>query len=295
MNAKLTDHQPGIVSEERYALGEGPTWWERREELVWVDITGRRVFRSSLDRDEQWCVSTPGDVGAAIPCRGGTLVLAVGHQLLLCQDDEIGPALATVESDRDDNRFNDCRCDPQGRLWAGTMSRSRQRGTAALYRLEAGGAIERVIAETTISNGLGWSPDGERMYFVDSPTQRLDVLDFDGADGSVSERRPLVRIDPALGLPDGLCVDAEGGIWVALFGGGAVHRYSPKGELTEVVPLPTTNPTCPAFGGPARTTLYVTTARHKLSPEQLAAKPLAGALLAFDAGVAGLPATPFAL
>jgi sugar lactone lactonase YvrE len=174
------------------------------------------------------------------------------------------------------------------------MSKTRTPGMAALYRLAPGGELERVIEGTTISNGLAWSPAGDTMYFIDSTTQRVDAFDFDAATGDISDRRTLVEIDPADGLPDGMTVDAEGGIWVCLFGGAAIRRYTPKGRLDAAVPLPTTNPTSPVFGGPDLRTLYVTTARHHLTPDQLAAEPLAGALLALDPGIRGLPGHRFA-
>jgi sugar lactone lactonase YvrE len=131
------------------------------------------------------------------------------------------------------------------------------------------------------------------MFFVDSTTQRIDALDFDAATGAISDRRPFAAIDPADGLPDGLAVDAEDGIWICLFGGAAVRRYDVAGRLDAVVELPVTNPTCPAFGGPGLATLYVTSARHRLTPVQLAAEPLAGAVLALDPGVRGLPRGTF--
>jgi sugar lactone lactonase YvrE len=220
-------------------------------------------------------------------------LVATGHRLALLDGDALR-TLAVVERDCPANRLNDCKCDPQGRLWAGTMSKDRTPGTAALYRLEPGGAPQRAIAGTTISNGLGWSPDGERMYFVDSTTQRIDVLDFDGASGAIAGRRALAEVDPRNGLPDGLAVDAEGGIWVCLFGGGALRRYGPDGTLEAHVALPVTNPTSPAFGGPELRTLYVTSARHRLAPDRLAVEPHAGAVLALDPGVRGLPGNRFA-
>jgi sugar lactone lactonase YvrE len=174
------------------------------------------------------------------------------------------------------------------------MSKTRTPGTAALYRLAPGGRIERVIAGTTISNGLAWSPSGDTMYFIDSTTQRIDALDFDARTGDVSDRRPLVAIAPDDGLPDGMTVDAEGGIWVCLFGGAAIRRYTPEGRLDAAIPLPTTNPTSPVFGGPDLRTLYITTARHRLTPHQLATEPLAGAVLTLDPGVHGLPGNRFA-
>jgi sugar lactone lactonase YvrE len=276
-------------------LGEGPVWDDRTRELLRVDITAGLAHAWDPASHRVRTHAFDGDVSAVVPRADAPgWIVAVGRRLLLCEESpDTARPLATVEPDRPGNRFNDCRCDPQGRLWAGTMSKTREPGVAALYRLSPGGEPERVIAGTTISNGLGWSPAGDRMYFVDSTTQRVDVLDFDAATGAVSGRRALVEIDPRDGLPDGMAIDAEGGIWVCLFGGAAVRRYSPEGVLDAAIALPTTNPTCPAFGGADLRTLYVTTARHRLSPEQLADEPNAGDVLALDPGVRGMPAYRF--
>lgn len=268
------------------ALGEGPVWLPESGELLRVDIAAGLLHRwtpatGTTERHEL------GDcVTAAVPRRDGGLVIARRHRLELW--DAAGRAagsLAELEADRSGNRCNDCKADPAGRLWAGTMSTTRAAGAAALYRIDPGGRTERVLAGTTVSNGLGWSPDATRMYFVDSPTQRIDVLDYDGATGDVRNRRPFAEI--AGGLPDGLTVDAEGAVWVCLFGGGEVRRHTPDGSLAAVVPLPISNPTSATFGGPDLSTLYVTSARAP-------GEPLGGAVFAVQPGVSGLPADRFA-
>ena len=286
-----------VVGRSVSTLGEGTAWWADRERLVTVDITeglvrlldlGGLDVRSEVDE----VVRFDGEVSAAVPRAGGGMIVAVDHQLLAV--DAAGRIERTwaTETDRPDNRFNDCRCDPRGRLWAGTMSRTRTPGQAGLYRL-ADGRLDTVIADTTLSNGMGWSPDGTAMYFIDSTTYAIDCLDYDLDSGTVSNRRHWARIDPQDGLPDGLTVDREGGVWVALFGGGAVRRYDADGELTHHISLPVTNPTCPGFGGTDLATLYVTSARVKLTEEQLRAEP-AGVLLALSTGFSGSPANAFA-
>lgn len=275
-------------------LGEGPFWDARAEELLRVDISRGLVHGWNPWTGSAWSRRHDGEVSAVVPrVDGPGWLVAVGHQLLL-DDGERVEALARVEQDRAANRFNDCKCDAEGRLWAGTMAKDHSPGAASLYRLDPGTEIERVVPGTTISNGLGWSPAGDRMYFVDTPTQRVDVFDFDSSSGALAERRPFVDIDPAGGAPDGLTVDAEGGAWVCLFGGAAVRRYDADGTLDVVVELPVTNPTSAAFGGPDLRTLYVTSARHRLAEAQLQREPLAGSVLAIDAGVAGLPGNRFA-
>jgi sugar lactone lactonase YvrE len=274
-------------------LGEGPHWDERANALLWVDITQGRIHTWAPGSDIVSTEALDTEVSAVIPRADAPgHVAAAGHRVLL-RDGDREHTLATVEDDLHDNRFNDCKCDPQGRLWAGTMSKIGE-PTGALYRLQPGGEIERIITSTTISNGLGWSPSGDTMYFIDSPSQRIDAFDFDGATGEITGRRTIVEIDPDDGLPDGMAVDAEGGIWVCLFGGASIRRYTPDGRLEASIALPTTNPTSAAFGGPDLRTLYVTTARHRLTPAQVAAEPLAGSVLALDPGVQGLPGNRFA-
>lgn len=230
-----------------------------------------------------------GEAAAVLLAAEGRRLLAIDHRLQLEHRGELGAVLAEVETEKADNRFNECRSGPDGRLWAGTMSKQRELGEAALYRFGADRSLEEVISETTISNGLGWSPDRSRMYFVDSLAYRIDVLDYDPSSGAASARRPLVTIDPDDGLPDGLAVDSEGCIWLCLFGGGAIRRYGPGGELLEHVALPVTHPTCPAFGDEELTTIYVTSSSHKLTEAEQARQPQAGSIVALDAPVAGLP------
>ena len=269
-------------------LGEGPVWRAQTDELLRVDIAQGLVHAWHPQSGRVTTRRMEGEAAAVVLCHSGALIVAVDHDLYLVEDDREPRLLAGVEHDRPDNRFNDCRSDPQGRLWAGTMSKTREPGAAGLYRLDPEHGLRLFIESTTISNGIGWSPDEQRMYFIDSTTQRIDVFDFDGRDGSISDRRAFAEIDPDDGLPDGLAVDAEDGVWVCLFGGGALRRYSPEGTLEEQIALPVPHATCPTFGGQDLDTLYITTTRHKLSAQQLAEFPLAGSVLALAPGVRGM-------
>lgn len=280
-----------LASEDQ--LGEAPFWDERSGELLRVDISRGCVHGWNPSSGAVWVREYEGEVSAVVPRSGSDgWVLAAGHRILL-DDGERLDVVASVEEHLPHNRFNDCKCDSKGRLWAGSMSKQRSPGDACLYRLGPSGDLQVVLAGTTLSNGLGWSPQGEWMYFIDSTTQRIDVMDFQEESGEVENRRPFAKIDEADGLPDGMAVDAEGGVWVCLFGGGALRRYGPEGTLEAIVSLPVTNPTSPVFGGPRFQTLYVTSARHRLPKRQLAAEPLAGALLAVDPEVPGQPGNRF--
>lgn len=280
------------VTDKRDELGEGPIWDDGR--LLHVDILGGKVHALDPASGQSQTVTVAGEVSAVAPRAAGGVILAIDHEIVALGRNGERVTLAIVEDDRPHNRFNDCRCDPRGRLWAGTMSKVREPGAAALYCLEADQPIRCVTPGTTLSNGIGWSPDATKMYFIDSTTQRVDVFDYDAATGELADRRPLAAIDSGDGMPDGLAVDAEGGIWVCLFGGAAIRRYNDAGALDEVIALPVSHPTCPAFGGSDLDTLFVTSTRHRLSPSERLHQPLAGAVFALDVGVRGRATHRFA-
>jgi sugar lactone lactonase YvrE len=173
------------------------------------------------------------------------------------------------------------------------MALDERPGAGALYRLDPDLTVHTMLTGVTISNGLDWSLDGRRMYYVDSPTRRIDTFDFDMATGSIANRRTFVEVPADAGVPDGLTVDAAGFVWLALWGGAALRRYAPDGTLERVVPLPVTHPTSCAFGGAALDELYVTSARRPLDAEEKARQPQAGGVFRLRPGVAGRPANLF--
>ena len=276
------------VAEGRDLLGECPVWLPRLGVLQRVDITASAIVRLDVGSGREERHRVGGHVGFALPAPGGGLVAGIERRLVRMSAAGAPVAvIAAVEDGRTDNRFNDARFDPAGRLWAGTMSRTRAAGTAALYRVTEDGELSRAITGATISNGLDWDPDFSVMYYVDSTTQQIDAIAFDLDRGRLGARRRFAAVDPAAGLPDGLTVDAAGGVWVALFTGAALRRYRPDGALDAEIRLPVTNPTSVAFGGADLSELYVTSARHRLSPEQLAREPQAGSVLRLRPGVRG--------
>jgi sugar lactone lactonase YvrE len=289
---------PVPVSATTGLLTEGPRWHAERGELLWVDILGHSLHRGrpgpdgTLESVETITVDRP--VGAVAPAIGGGYVLAAGTGFLYVDDAGAVQELAQPAAGRTDVRMNDGACDPQGRFWAGTMAYDETPGAGVLYRLELDGSCTRVLTGLSISNGIGWSPDGATMYLADSGTGLVEAFGFDGVTGDLSRRRTLVRIQQPGVVPDGLTVDQEGGIWVALWGGGAVQRYGADGALLATVRLPVDQPTSCAFGGPELATLFVTTARTGLDEAALDRQPHAGHVFRFDGlGVMGTPCIPY--
>ncbi|MFD0204439.1 MULTISPECIES: SMP-30/gluconolactonase/LRE family protein [Saccharothrix] len=268
-------------------LGEAPTWDHASGTLLWVDVLGNEVHRYNPTRDDDAVLEVPQHVGAAKPRSRGGLVLNLRDGVALIDRDGVKTWL--VYWARDGVRGNDAAVDPAGRLWAGTMRYDEDPG-GWLARVEPNGDAKVVLDKVSVSNGIGWSPDATLMYYVDSAERRIDVLDYDRETGEATNRRPLAEVPR--GLPDGLTVDASGAIWVALWGGAALHRYTPDGVLDREVELPVGQPTACCFGGPDFTDLYVTTARVGLSEGALS--ELAGSVLVLPGVGEGLPSAAFA-
>jgi sugar lactone lactonase YvrE len=280
----------GVSSAE---LAEGPSWDESEQRLSWVDIKAGRLHRWWYDTGRTETVEIGELVAAALPRAAGGLVLALTHDLAAGDFDGTLGRRLPIETGVPGNRLNDAKCDPAGRLYVGSMSTTDQTGAAALYRVEKDWQVSTVLTGTTISNGLGWSPDGSRMYFNDTPARRVYAFDYDVEAGTASNQRVLYTFDPADGSPDGLTVDADGYVWAAAYGGGSVRRIAPSGELDGVLRLPVSNVTSCTFGGPALDELFVTTAFEGLSGDERAEQPLAGRVFRCRPGVRGLSVVPF--
>ncbi|MFE6338623.1 SMP-30/gluconolactonase/LRE family protein [Streptomyces sp. NPDC057798] len=268
-------------------LGEGPTWDPATGRLLWIDILGSRVHSYDPSSGRRTSRTTHQHVGAVKPRARGGLVLNLRDGVgLLDPDDSFRWLHHEPVPGR---RGNDAAVAPDGSLWAGTMRYDEAPGGGTLTRITGAGEAVPVLDDVAVSNGTGWSPDGRLLYYIDSPTRRVDVLDHH-EDGTVSHRRPLAGIEAGAGFPDGLTVDADGCVWVALWDGGAVRRYTPVGELDREIVLPTPRITACAFGGADLTDLYITTARVGLA----APHPVAGSLLVVPGAGQGLPQPAFA-
>lgn len=220
-------------------LGEGPTWDPAAGRLLWLDILGSRVHTFDPATGRRGVRVTDQHVGAVKPRAGGGLVLNLRDGVGLIDPD--GTFRWLHHEPVPGRRANDAAVAPDGSLWAGTMRYDEAPGGGSLSRFTGDGSVRTVLDDVAVSNGTGWSPDGRLMYYIDSPTRRVDVFtyDADAEGGRVSGRRPLAEIEEGAGFPDGLTVDAEGCVWVALWDGGAVRRYTPAGELDQVIELPT--------------------------------------------------------
>lgn len=280
------------VGEVRAALGEGPYWVPEENTLLWVDIE-----RGMLHRTDVASGATDSDkldaVSAAFPALGGGILTAGGNRITLRTPVRAGEPWAARDvaeaPAREDVRFNDGGVDPAGRVWIGSMHKGETDPVGELYRLDAGGVLTRTAKGAIVSNGLGWSPDGSRLYYSDSGLRRVDMFDYDPATGEAFQRRVFADLRRVQGFPDGLTVDADGYVWVAMWGGGALRRFTPSGEQDAVLPVPVSQPTSCAFGGRDLAELYVTTASVGLDEAVLAGQPLAGRLLRYRPGPVGLP------
>ena len=273
-------------------LGECPLWDGR--ELWWVDILGPALRRFDPASGAQRALALPEPIGSFALRRAGGILAAMKSGLyFLNPDDGALECVAQPEPERPRNRFNDGRCDRDGRFWAGSMKDEGPREPAgSLYRLDAGGVCARMRSDLYVPNGLAWSPDGRTMYFSDTHRHVIWAYDFDRASGAISSQRVFAQGDDL--HPDGACVDAEGCVWSCQYGGWRIVRYTPAGKVDRELPLPVANPTCCCFGGAALDTLYVTSATQKLAPAELARQPLAGSVLALRPGVQGVPESRFA-
>jgi sugar lactone lactonase YvrE len=232
-----------------------------------------------------------GDVAAVIrPRASGGALVALGDRFAITDGDLAELRTVARLELASGVRLNEGGCDPDGRFYCGSMASDESPQAGAFYRLDPDGSVRPVLDKVTISNGFDFAPDGHSAYYVDTAEQGIDIFDYSVATGPVNRRR-WVAIPAGAGGPDGLAVDAEGGVWIALFGGSAVHRYSASGTLDAVIPLPVSQVTACTFGGAGLDTLYVTTSRIRADTQ---VQPASGSLFAVQPGVRGLPALAFA-
>jgi sugar lactone lactonase YvrE len=269
--------------------GEGPFWDAANDRLLLVDMLAGAIVEVAADGGTRR--HELGGVAAAIRARsGGGYLLAIENRFALLDSDLTQQQLLPPVFTDPRIRMNDGGCDPQGRCYIGTMAYDETPAAGTLYRLDPDRSVHVTLRGVTISNGLQWNRAGDTVFYDDTPTGRVDSFDFDAASGDFTHRRTFTEISGG-GNPDGMAIDEEDGIWVALWGGSAVHRYDKTGQLDLVIDLPVSNVTACTFGGPDLRTLYITTSRQGLDPQD---QPDAGAVFRYDAGVRGAAQHAFA-
>lgn len=283
------------VSQIPSLLGEGPLWSPRDEALYWVDILTPAIHRFDVATGRDTETKLGSMVSLVIPKATGGLLIATPNGLMTIDDSGTLTRLSHPEADRPGNRYNDGKCDRMGRLWVGTMDMGAAPNRGNLFKVDPDGSWIKMDTGFTVANGLGWSPDNTRMYFTDSHRKLVFQYDFDFINGTIGNRRPLISFDASAGSPDGLTVDAEGCLWVAMWDEWCIARFDPEGREMTRVRMPVPRPTSCCFGGPNLDILYVTSARVRLAQDVLKSAPLSGSLFAVQIpGVRGIPETIFA-
>ena len=265
----MSDVEP--VLEADIICGECPVWAPEESALYFTDIPGKAIhrFHPNSGALNRWPM--PEEVGCFALREAGGLVAALRNGFAFIDLDAGSvEAIADPESDKPENRFNDGRCDRQGRFWAGTMHEPRTRRDGALYRLDTDASCHRIAGDALVANGLAWSPDSTTMYWSDSRRATIFTFDFDPATGAAANQRVFIELSEEQGRPDGATVDAEGFYWSACFRGGRVLRIAPDGTIDREIPMPVRDITMAAFGGPELDRLYITTSKEALSPAEQA-------------------------
>ena len=262
-------------------------WDARFGELLWVDIDERLVHRHRFSDCRVTSLRLPEAVSVVLPRKAGGWIVGQGHKIAALEPDGRLQTLADLEPGVR-SRTNDARCDRAGRLWIGTMDRRFRPGRSSLYRVDPDLSVHLILPSLTIPNGIAWDRDERQMFFVDSVERRADVFEFNAETGEIGMRRPIIDLRDCTGVPDGMTIDEEGTLWIAMCGGGEVRRYSQGGDLLGILAVPTQLVTSVCFGGPQLDVLYITTARDGRGHDELA-----GALFRAEPGITGTPIQAF--
>lgn len=277
-------------------VGEGALWDEEQGVLYWVDILSNKLYIYDPASGENRTFDVGQHVGTVVLRKAGGVMLAVYDGFAAYDlESKTLTILADPEADLPNNRFNDGKCDPAGRFWAGTMAYTNQTTQGSLYRLDADLSVHKMLGDIGISNGIVWSSDKKTMYYIDSMAFTVRAYDYDNATGALSNERVVIQVAKEIGLPDGMAIDAEDKLWVAHFGGSAVHRWDPvTGQILASIELPAKQITSCAFGDANLETLYITSAANGMDAAALAKEPYAGALFSVKPGVRGVTSYRFA-
>ncbi len=284
-----------LVLNAQATLGEGPIWDDEAQLLYWVDIINGHLHAYNPATDKDVVYDVGHQIGTVVPRQSGGVILALENGFAAYNlETKILTPINDPEADLPDNRFNDGKCDPAGRLWAGTMLRTAEGTQGSLYCLDTDLSVRKVFGKVGVSNGIAWSPDNKSMYYIDTPTQVVRAYDYELESGNISNERVVIQVPPEMGFPDGMTIDEEGMLWIAHWDGKRVCRWSPEtGEVLQSIEMPVSRATACAFGGKDLDSLYITSAAVDLSEAQLKQEPLAGGLFVIKPGVKGVKAFNF--
>jgi sugar lactone lactonase YvrE len=291
-----TDLQIEIVIDHTCLLGEGPVWDAKRKLICWIDILNGIIHEYSPNEKTYRSIAIHQMIGSFAFCTNGNFIAALqnGFAFIDRETEEI-KMIADPESHLPDNRFNEGKCDPAGRFWAGTMALSEEPGAGNVYTLHNDLAPTKKIEDVAVSNGMAWSADHKTFYYIDSPTFEIVAYDYDKSNGQISNKRTIIKIEKNDGAPDGMTIDNEGMLWIAHWGGWQVTRWDPESrEKLYNIKLPVARVTSCTFGGDNFEDLYITSAKVGLTENELKMQPLAGSLFVLrDCGFKGVPAFEF--
>lgn len=285
-----------VVTGHRCLLGEGPVWDSKKKRIFWVDILNGEIRYYYPASHQHFLFNTGQFTGAVALRRSGGLIAALKDGFAAIDpENKTLQIVVRAKTHLQDNRFNDGKCDPAGRFWAGSMSISDTPHAGSLYMLEKDFTLLTKITGVTCSNGLAWSPDHKTLYYIDTPTRNIVAYHYDAGSGSIVNGRIVIRVPQTEGYPDGMTIDTEGMLWVALWDGWKIARYNPyTGKQLEQIRLPVSRVTSCVFGGDSLEDLYITSARVGLSEHDLIQQPLSGSLFVIkNSGFKGMDAFEF--
>ena len=292
----MQEHKINTLIPHRSVLAEGPVWNEEAQMICWVDILNGEIHRYSPEKNKHSIIALKQLVGSVAVCTDGNFIAALqnGFAFVNSQTEEI-KMINDPESHLLQNRFNDGKCDPAGRFWAGTMSLLESPEAGHVYMMGNDFKVSKKIDKVSISNGMAWSLDHRIFYYIDTPTFTVVAYDFDKISGTISNKKIIINVPEAEGFPDGMTIDAEGMLWIGHWQGWQVSRWNPDtGKKIYSIKLPVAKVTSCTFGGRNFKDMYITSARVHLSEKELAEQPLAGSVFVItDCGFTGVPAFKF--
>lgn len=284
-----------IVIHERSILGEGAIWDHKSQVLHWVDIEGKKLncYNPTLDKNDFF--NLPQQIGTVVPCVSGKLLIALEDGLYFFnQYGILGECIQKIEDSIPTNRCNDGKCDSLGRFWVGTMPMAADKPVGSLYCYSLKTGIKKELNKLTVSNGLAWDRNNETIYFIDTLTSAIDIYEFDNHSGTILQKKGTIKIPKSEGFPDGMTIDSDGLLWVALWAGAGVIRCNPKTlKIEDKITLNAKNVTSCSFGGKDLSTLYITTATSGLTGKEILKFPDSGKLLSLNVGVKGVKTNYF--